>query len=151
MSTLYHYTCAHALEKIKEMGTLLGSVHPILRFHGRIVWLTDLDVPVVRAIGMPKPTRDCDRLQYRISVSGEWDTVAWWPVWSQRNVALPLRQALEVNEQGALFAHWWLAFGDIPITEIHDIRRPAGSPPVWPVPKPPRRPRTHKVTPPRVQ
>lgn len=122
MGELYHYTCSCWAPKIGAQQLLRGSIHPILQGYGRISWLTDLADPIARAVGLP--TRPCDRLQFRVAVAHPADDLVRWSTWARRILPLPLRQAVEVNDPGALHAHWWVAFADLPVLRIDDMRTP---------------------------
>lgn len=119
---IYHYTCSCWAPKIRAQQMLRASVHAILQYHGRMSWLTDLDDPMPRAIGLP--VKPCDRLQFRVAVDAGLPQIVRWSPWSRRNVDLKLRQAVEANDPGALHAHWWLALGDVPILRVDDMRTP---------------------------
>jgi hypothetical protein len=67
---LYHYCCSHSLEGIRKDGFLrpwrqvaLGDVP--------LVWLTDLEVPDRKALGLTSDLLDCDRLEHRVVVDVE--------------------------------------------------------------------------------
>lgn len=122
MSEVYHFTCSCWAPKIAAQQLLRASVHSILQHQGRMSWLTDLDIPLARAIGLP--TKPCDRLQFRVALDRDQPGIVRWSSWSRRNVPLPLRQAVEANDPGALHSHWWLALGDMPILRIDDMRAP---------------------------
>lgn len=122
MTELYHYTCSCWAPKIGAQQLLRGSTHPILQGYGRLIWLTDLDTPMARAIALP--VKPCDRLQFRVAVDRDADNIVRWSSWARRHVATALRQAVEVNDPGALHAHWWLGFGELPVLRIDDMRQP---------------------------
>lgn len=123
MTELYHYTCEHAAPKIGAAAQLRGATHDILLGHGRLLWLTDLDVPVARALGLSRRP-ECDRTRFRVAVDGNAPNVARWLPWARKHVLLPQRQAFELNDRGALLAHWWVGFGDLPILRIDDMQQP---------------------------
>jgi hypothetical protein len=124
MSELYHYTCKCWAPKIAAQHLLRPSKHPILRHHGKFSWLTDLDEPNPVALGLPVVRKPCDRSQYRVAVDASLPELHRWASWSRRNIPLALRQALEVNDPKALFAHWWVALADVPILRVDDMRTP---------------------------
>lgn len=124
MSEIYHYTCKCWAPKIGAQQLLRASVHPILRPYGKFSWLTDLADPNPVAIGLPLARVPCDRSQFRVAVDADLPELRRWASWARRNIPLALRQAVEVNDPKALFAHWWVALGDVPILRIDDMRIP---------------------------
>lgn len=122
MVELFHYTCSCWAPKIGAQQLLRGSTHPILQGYGRLIWLTNLDTPVARALGLP--IKPCDRLQFRVAVDAGADNIVRWSPWARRQLPLALRQAVEVNDPGALHAHWFLGFGQLPVLRIDDMRQP---------------------------
>lgn len=121
---VYHYTCKCWVPKIGAQQQVRPAVHAILRHHGRFVWLTDLPEPNPVAAGLPVVRVPCDRSQFRVAIDGALPNVHRWASWSRRNLPLQLRQAVEVNDPKALFAHWWIALGAVPILRIDDMRIP---------------------------
>lgn len=118
---LLHYTCAHAAPKIEAAGALTGYPHTMLPQIGPIVWLTDLDPPGRRELGLPAIQDGCDRMAYRVRVDLE--EPLRWASWARRNTHRAQWSALEVNFPGALIAHWWLSLQTpLPILSIEQCQ-----------------------------
>jgi hypothetical protein len=130
---LYHYTCAHAAEKIIASGRLVGSPHPQLPQVAPIVWLSNLPVTgepmdVERmALGMPRNleaiAQGCDRFSHRVTVAVR---AGWfhWPRWARRNLERAQRQAIEINSAGIMPAHWYLSFRELPVLAVQPVAEP---------------------------
>lgn len=105
MKTLYHYTCAHSINGIRADSYLRGNRHPLLPDSGQLVWMTDLDVPDVLALGLTSYSLACDRTEYRVVADA--DAAVRWPVFARR-MSSGMRAPLE-RCPGALPMHWWVA------------------------------------------
>jgi hypothetical protein len=116
---LYHYTCrTHGEPGIRRSGTLRPFPHPILC--RSLVWLTDLDMPDVWALGLTRHTLCCDRTQVRVTVHPHGDAAGnpatnsiapWW--FYARPMSRTLREILE--DIGAPM-HWWVSEKIVPIS-----------------------------------
>lgn len=103
-STLYHYTCLdHGGAKIGNPGVLKPG-------QDGVVWLTDLDVPIISALGMTPVMAKCDRseLRYRVDDTSE---VFPWMVF-RRTVSFELRTLLE-GFPGAMPRHWFVSLDPV--------------------------------------
>lgn len=114
--TLYHYTCAdHGADRIKRDGfvrplyELVGPLTP-MPTSGYFAWLTDLDVPNARGLGLTRYLAKCDRTEHRFTVADETNCVRWLDVRRE----LPKLHHLELAP-GAMPAHWWIASGPVPV------------------------------------
>ena len=91
---LYHFTCACSVKRINQQGGVLRPIVPwatLDKALGRdgptglagaptVLWLTDMDVPNVQALGLSSTMLRCDRTEYRYVVeTGPRDPVMpWW-------------------------------------------------------------------------
>lgn len=100
--TLYHYTCRHFVDQIARDGYLRPN--PVTG----LVWLTDLDVPDRRGLGLTSTTLDCDRLEacFQAEDGPDLEALRWVDV--RRDYEPALRSALE-GSPGALPMHWWVS------------------------------------------
>lgn len=130
---LYHYTCGHAAPKIQREGWLRGHAHPSLPQVAPIVWLCDMPIvgqaaPVEQvALGMPPNpealAQGCDRFSHRVTVAVR-TGVFRWAKWARRNLHSAQYQAVELNGQGFLPAHWWVAFHGVPVLAVQETAEP---------------------------
>ena len=96
---LYHYTCRHSAYSISHDRFIL---RPGLT---GLLWLTDLDVPGRRGLGLTSNFIECDRTEFRFAVADPVEIERWIDV---RKVApLLLVQALEADPQ-VMLTHWFL-------------------------------------------
>lgn len=96
---LYHYTCRHSAYSISHDKFIL---RPGLT---GLLWLTDLDVPDRRGLGLTSNFIECDRTEFRFAVAYPVDVERWIDV---RKVApLLLVQALEADPH-VMLTHWFL-------------------------------------------
>jgi hypothetical protein len=105
---LYHYTCDHGDRDIRKEGALRGNAHPLMPDAGPIIWLTDMDVPDMAALGLTKWLIRCDRTRFRFSV--ETDRAEHWPRAARRLCAPDARRGLDFAP-GARPMHWWIVEG----------------------------------------
>lgn len=108
MLLLYHYTCDHGDKGIREDGVLRGNVHPWMRAAGPIVWLTDMEVPDARALGLTSFSLSCDRTAHQFGV--DTDQAEHWPVAARRLCTPAVRRGLDFAP-GARPMHWWVFLG----------------------------------------
>lgn len=122
-TTWWHYTCIHARNEIGETGMLrpirdlvsqakLDRLVPSLRHVSRFVWLTDLDTPDRRALGLTMQLGGCDRAAYRYRVHGDYTPIRYVDV--RRDLPERTREQLE-SAPGAMPAHWWVAVTPVPV------------------------------------
>jgi hypothetical protein len=81
VNVLYHYTCSHHADAIRESGL----IYPGVRLHGRDVggarfaWFTDLAPPVPReAVGLTSVTLACDRTECAFMVHRQSPGIERW-------------------------------------------------------------------------
>jgi len=81
----YHFTCWHGLERIQASGWRLVP-NPFAPSLGlpELVWLTDLEVPDVGALGLTSHSLDCDRTEHRLRAVDAASVVPW-SVWCRAN------------------------------------------------------------------
>lgn len=120
---LWHYTCEHGRAALGDAGLLLPMSDPRRTdISGRVVepfawlmdlvWCTDLDVPVVAALGLTMDTIGCDRTRHRYRVV---DPAGLMP-WHRYARELTRRQRVSLEAQrGGMPAHWWVATGAVPV------------------------------------
>lgn len=112
MSVLFHYTCDHGLEGIRDSIWMLrpwGA--PGLP---QLVWLTDLTIPDREGLGLTSKTLSCDRTTYRLTVHPQAVTpVEHWST-ARRHFRPTYVEALE-RAKGAKPEHWWIARERIPV------------------------------------
>jgi hypothetical protein len=79
------------------------------------------------ALGMPHNVaaeeRGCDRFSHRVTLASR-GGVFRWPRWARRNLHPRQQEAIELNNQGILTAHWWLAFRPMPILAVQETVEP---------------------------
>ena len=102
---LYHYSCDHGARGIRADGGLRGNVHPLLTEVGRIIWLTDMDVPDRLALGLTSNLIRCDRTAHRFTVQTE--LARHWPSAARELCGPAARRELDMS-YGARPMHWWV-------------------------------------------
>jgi hypothetical protein len=123
---LYHYTCAHSVKGIRREMKLTPNRHPLLGVL-EFVWLTDLDVPDVDALGLTSHIIKCRRTEYR-ATAGENEALHWPKLARHLRLTTGDRQilagvrALE-SAPGARPMHWWVSFSPVPVTELEAVTR----------------------------
>lgn len=118
---LYHYTCEHSAPDILRDGFLEPHGLPGLP---PVVWLTDLDAPVVEALGLTSIMLRCDRTAWRFEVDRalvDPDMIHRW-VGVRRQFPPDYVTGLE-EADGAMPMHWWLSFDRVPV--VTGAHRPA--------------------------
>lgn len=111
---LYHYTCGHSIESIRKQRWVLPNGHPLLPSAGPLVHLTDLEEPDRIGLGLTSYTLNCDRTEYRVTVS-TFDAVRW-PEFA-RSLSRTIRDRFE-NYPGALPMHWWVASTPVAVLAV---------------------------------
>lgn len=106
---LYHYTCSHQVDQIRETMTLRGLVHPLMPALGPLIHLTDLPVPDRNGLGLTSRILKCDRTEWRCTVDAP--DVFHWPRFA-RLYEMPkeVREELE-SVPGVLPMHWYIVVG----------------------------------------
>jgi hypothetical protein len=108
---LFHYTCDHGARLIGRSGpcVLLPFMHPWLG--KKLVWLTDLDAPERRAVGLTSTHIRCDRLRHRYVVDDQRHVRAWLDSLERLRLIESMRQAFEFDDDGRPSSpeHWWIS------------------------------------------
>lgn len=126
---LYHYTCGHSVKGIRREGKLTPNRHPLLGML-ELVWLTDLDIPDVDALGLTSHILKCRRTEYRATVDAADAVQAMhWPKLARhlrlttgdQQILAGVRE-LE-SAPGARPMHWWVAFSPVPVTALEAVTR----------------------------
>lgn len=103
---LYHYTCSDHAAEIRRDGLI--KVSPVFGTGGQkqVVWMTDLDVPNKKGLGLTSNLLSCDRTEYRFEIT---DPRAVFH-WNEAKRYLP-RGVVEQLEAapGAMPMHWWVS------------------------------------------
>jgi hypothetical protein len=123
---LYHYTCAHSLKGIRREGKLTPNPHPLLGGL-ELVWLTDLDIPDIGALGLTSHIIKCRRTEYRITAGGV--EALHWPEFARQlrrttgdRQILAGVNALE-GAPGVLPMHWWVSTWPVPVVLLEPVNR----------------------------
>jgi hypothetical protein len=96
---LYHYTCRHSAYSIElDKFTLRPGLDGLL-------WLTDLDAPDRRGLGLTSHILDCDRTRFRFAVPDPVEAYRWLEV---RKEFPPPRVRLLEADPHVLLAHWYV-------------------------------------------
>lgn len=107
---LWHYTCSHGHARLGDRGDLVrirDQVPAVTGWATTVVWATDLDTPLVLALGLTSYALSCDRTAHRYRVL-EPERFEWWPAWSRRSLPPQAWKALE-SPPGTMPAHWWVS------------------------------------------
>lgn len=118
---LHHYTCVHSAQGIIADGRLrtmadhhgMRELAPGLDWMLHIIWLTDLDMPHPRALGLDRRALHCDRTTWRFTAA-DTTTVVPWTRWVRSRTDITRRVRAEV-EAGCLPAHWWISCVPVPV------------------------------------
>jgi hypothetical protein len=109
---LYHFTCAHSRKRILDDHTL----RPLSTSYQQLIWLTDLEYPDVRGLGLTSFMLRCDRTEYRCTV--ETESAVKWTDWAHyAKVPLNIRLMLD-HVDGARPLNWWVSTVPVPIRVI---------------------------------
>lgn len=112
---LWHYTCHHGRHGIGELGVLVPACQLTdepMPWTGRLVWLTDLKVPMREALGLTQLLAKCDRTAHRYRVLDDTDASRWVQVAH----FLPLEERIELEgAPGARPAHWYVSLEPVPV------------------------------------
>lgn len=93
MDRLWHYTCGHNFDAIRDDGFLRPGLDGL-------VWLTDLHPAPRLALGLTSYMLSCDRMEHVFPVLPTPDVVRW--------VDYPLRDRLK-ELPGTMPMHWWVS------------------------------------------
>lgn len=118
----FHFTCRHGHDRIGEAGTLLPAcqltdVIPEAWWPSRFVWLTDLPVPPLAALGFQRQSGGCDHLAHRYRVTDASTVRAWTQV---RRGLVRTRSVLE-DLPGVKLRHWYVSTLPVPVV-LDDVR-----------------------------
>lgn len=110
--TLYHYTCSHAAEGIREAGGLLIPQYQPLLTTRDLVWLTDLErLDRPQQVGFNAAGKgvltDCDRTEFRFIIPEPVDITPWETArrWYRPTIAAMLEQ----KRRGGSPEHWFVS------------------------------------------
>lgn len=107
--TLWHFTCRHLGALIGVRGVLTPHPHPMLGV--AVVWLTDLDVPDVDALGLTSTTLGCDRTAVRYRVTGG-ETLSWSEWAESAHVDRRVRSELTFGRRPR---HWFVSTAPVSV------------------------------------
>lgn len=122
--TLYHYTCDHGRAGLGAKGELIAPIEQPLdqtvvdemtgwqRGLLHLIWMTDLDEPLRKPLGLTAVSLHCDRTQYRYRVTDDKYVHRWITV--RRDWPRKLRDGLE-QASGAMPGHWWISLRPVPV------------------------------------
>ena len=117
---LYHFTCQHGAEGIRDDGVVIPVAHLRRREPGlpevlvpwaEFVWFTDLDLPLRDCLGLTSYMLRCDRTEHRFRALSGSELVPWMTVRKR----YPWRVALEVP--GTRPVHWYVSTEPVPVVE----------------------------------
>ena len=118
---LYHYTCAHSVNGIRRDGKLRPNRHPLLDME--LVWLTDMEVPDLYALGLTSHLIRCRRTEFR-AVCGDVGALHW-PVLARelRRLHGDMRSGVAALESavGVRPMHWWVSTGPVPVLDLEAV------------------------------
>ena len=103
---LYHFTCDHGAEGIRESGDIQIHRAPFPRAPA-VLWLTDLDVPNRDGLGLTSRILTCDRTAHRFEVKHPHGVFHW----NEAKLKYFPREQIEALEAapGAMPMHWWVS------------------------------------------
>lgn len=119
--SFYHYTCSHSAPLILRSGTvrplgqlacLSGQMPTDRHWMLDIAWFTDLEEPLREALGLTSVTLQCDRTEWRLTVSDP-STLLPWSRYARRRVPVDQREDLERYGRPA---HWWVSLEPVPVS-----------------------------------
>ena len=134
MQPLYHYSCRHTVAQIERDAMLRPSAawrhyDTLMICNGEpmsglwrapaVLWLTDLERPRRRALGLTSQTLDCDRTEYRYTVERS-DTMVPWLDFATQHGANP--EWLAVLHDGREPEHWYVAVQPVPFVAREEVR-----------------------------
>lgn len=102
---VYHFTCAHSIDKIAAEGLLKPHQQPQL--DGRpLIWLTDLEGPDRLDLGLTSVSLVCDRMEFRVTVEAD---VIRWPEYVRRLPRSVRKKARDLTAGAGLPMHWYVS------------------------------------------
>jgi hypothetical protein len=111
--SLYHFTCAHAAQKIVDCGLVRPAIDfhdgPLPTWSGLLCWFTDLDFAPPEAVGLTSTMLLCDRTAHRFLVTDDSNVHRWIDSSWRRHWWAGLLE----SAPGALPRHWFIA--DVPV------------------------------------
>lgn len=118
---LYHFTCHHGRNAIGKAGVLRPGAsvahQALLPWTSRLVWLTDLDVPLRDALGLTANSLTCDRGAHRYRVTDPRFVAKWMDmrrILRNNPVTASMVAGLE-SAPGAAPRHWWISMKPVPV------------------------------------
>ena len=126
--TFYHFTCAHSaplimqagvVKPLGQLGKLAGRLPPERHWMLDIAWFTDLEDPDREGLGLTSVTLQCDRTEWRVTVSDPSTLVPWSQFARTRRIPSVQRQDLERYGRPA---HWWVSEEPVPVTGCCNLR-----------------------------
>ena len=121
MSDFYHYTCAHSaplilrsgvVKPLGQLGNLAGQMPADRQWMLDIAWFTDLPDPLREALGLTSETLQCDRTEWRVTVSDP-SGLVHWPRFARGRVPREQRDDLERYGRPA---HRWVSEAPVPVS-----------------------------------
>jgi hypothetical protein len=100
--SLYHYTCAHSLAKMRPDPYGYVTLQPLSP--GGLLWLTDLETPIREALGLTSQIINCDRTEYRLELLDHSTVRRWVDVRRMYRGLWDLEFA-----PGAMPMHWFVS------------------------------------------
>lgn len=127
MIALYHYTCEHVAARLGATPALMplryhspDAVRLLpreLRWMATLLWLTDLERPDRRALGLTSRSLPCDRTEVRYRAAA-WTAGDARP-WAEVRARYPAQDVAELEAApGADPSRWWIA--RVPVPAILD-------------------------------
>lgn len=118
MSRMFHFTCDHGFEGIKQLGYVAPNWHPLLGM--KVAWFTDLETPNAETVGLTSNLLNCDRLAHSVEVDPS--RVRRWLGSGEQASTPPLIQA--DLHRGSDPSHWWISRIQVPVLR-YQIGNPA--------------------------
>ena len=104
---LYHFACEHSARQILRDGVIKPSTTGYLK----VSWWTDMAYPDRHALGLTSHALDCDRIDFRFTLTDPGAAVHWGRV--RAHAPALLRDAIELVP-GAEPARWWVTHLEVP-------------------------------------
>lgn len=115
MSSLYHFTCAHARRDIGTGPRCLLVPHPHPLLGCKVLWLTSLDAPDPDEVGLTQSFIRCDRREFRYEVLDLAHCRTWYDSAERDAAPGDVRRALELYGRPDT---WWIS--DVPVVARFD-------------------------------
>lgn len=102
---VWHYTCRHRAALIGRRGLLVPASQPLFQ-NLPLIWLTDLAVPDVEALGLTSTTLACDRTECRYRVADVVNVRPWLEFAEQMQLD---RRTVSTLTLGRQPRHWFVS------------------------------------------